>query len=355
VNAVEMLHEMVAIPSVSGNESDLADYLVRAMDALGFDARVDGAGNAVGERRGPAHDGPTREVVLLGHMDTVPGEIPVRQEDGLLHGRGSVDAKGPLATFVQAVARVDPAPGVTLTVIGAVEEEVSSSRGARHVAAEHDAPEVCLIGEPSGWDGLTLGYKGCTTLRYRRAQDGGHGAGPTTAVAEHAVAFWNTVVAMADDHNAGHERVFHQLSPSLRAMATSTDGLHDVAELELGFRLPLGFDLDAFVETARSHAEGATLELDIAEPAWATPRGTPLVGAFGRSLARHGERVRCKHKTGTSDMNVLGPRWRCPIVAYGPGDSSLDHTPHEHIVLAEYEQAIDVLAHVLVDGGYATA
>ena len=48
-------------------------------------------------------------------------------------------------------------------------------------------------------------------------------------------------------------------------------------------------------------------------------------------------------KTGTSDMNVVAPVWRCPIVAYGPGDSALDHTPHEHLSLDEYWRAITVL------------
>ena len=52
-------------------------------------------------------------------------------------------------------------------------------------------------------------------------------------------------------------------------------------------------------------------------------------------------------KTGTSDMNVVGPLWNCPIVAYGPGDSGLDHTPAEHIILTEYKQAIMVLQTVL--------
>ena len=52
-------------------------------------------------------------------------------------------------------------------------------------------------------------------------------------------------------------------------------------------------------------------------------------------------------KTGTSDMNVVGPLWRCPIVAYGPGDSALDHTPHEHLSLDEYWRAIEVLEQAL--------
>ncbi len=46
-------------------------------------------------------------------------------------------------------------------------------------------------------------------------------------------------------------------------------------------------------------------------------------------------------------MNVVGPVWNCPILAYGPGDSSLDHTPDEHLDLAEFRQAIAVLARVL--------
>ena len=46
-------------------------------------------------------------------------------------------------------------------------------------------------------------------------------------------------------------------------------------------------------------------------------------------------------------MNVIGPRWKRPIVAYGPGDSSLDHTPEEHLDLEEYLAAIRVLERVL--------
>ena len=46
-------------------------------------------------------------------------------------------------------------------------------------------------------------------------------------------------------------------------------------------------------------------------------------------------------------MNVLGPAWGCPIIAYGPGDSAFDHTPDEHTSLRDYQQAVTILTHVL--------
>jgi acetylornithine deacetylase/succinyl-diaminopimelate desuccinylase-like protein len=47
-------------------------------------------------------------------------------------------------------------------------------------------------------------------------------------------------------------------------------------------------------------------------------------------------------------MNVVGPHWGQNIVAYGPGDARLDHTPQEHIRIAEYSAGIDVLSAVLL-------
>src|SRR5581483_10748345 len=91
---VFFLAQALSIPSVSGEERAVAEYFVSQMRTLGLESHVDAAGNAVGA----AGAGP--EIVLLGHIDTVPGEVPVRIEDGKLYGRGAVDAKGPFATFV---------------------------------------------------------------------------------------------------------------------------------------------------------------------------------------------------------------------------------------------------------------
>jgi LysW-gamma-L-lysine carboxypeptidase len=92
---------------------------------------------------------------------------------------------------------------------------------------------------------------------------------------------------------------------------------------------------------------GATIECSGPEVAIATDRNNPLVRAFSSAIRACGGTPRPRLKTGTSDMNVLGPLWKCPMVAYGPGDSRLDHTPHEHLSLAEFVRAISVLVEAI--------
>jgi LysW-gamma-L-lysine carboxypeptidase len=64
-------------------------------------------------------------------------------------------------------------------------------------------------------------------------------------------------------------------------------------------------------------------------------------------IRSQGGTPRFVYKTGTADLNVVAPVWRCPAVVYGPGDSALDHTPHEHLSLEEYKRAVDVLVRTL--------
>src|SRR5438128_5930161 len=138
---LDLIRGLVEIPSLSRREGEAVEWLVARMAERGFRASVDDVGNAVGE----IGDGP-KHVVLLGHIDTVPGEIPVRIENEELVGRGAVDAKGPLAAFVAAATR--SRKSLRVTVVGAVEEESPTSAGARH-RAMLPAPDWCVTGEPS--------------------------------------------------------------------------------------------------------------------------------------------------------------------------------------------------------------
>ena len=172
--AVGLLREMLEIPSESYRERALADHLSVVMADLGVRTHIDEVGNVVGVMDRGA--GPT--VMLMGHLDTVPGQIPVRSEYGRLYGRGAVDAKGPLAAMICAAAGAPDFRG-RIVVIGVVEEETPHSHGAMTVRATHDRPDALIIGEPSGWSSVVLGYKGKLDLRYTVRRPATHETIPT--------------------------------------------------------------------------------------------------------------------------------------------------------------------------------
>jgi len=339
----EFLAALLEIESLSGDEGAAARWLVERMRELGYArAELDAAGNAVGE----VGDG-DRLLVLLGHIDTVAGRVPVRRAGRRLYGRGAVDAKGPLAAFTLAAARIEPPPGWRLVVVGAVEEEAATSRGARAVAARL-RPEACVIGEPSGWDRICVGYKGRLLAELEVERPGHHSAGREPGACELVVEYWNRVAALAAERNRGVGRVFEQLTPSLRHLASGGDGMKEWARVRLGLRLPPGLDPDGLArELAGLVPPGGRLTASAGEPAFRGAKNNPLVRAFLASIRARGGQPAFTVKSGTSDMNVVGPVWGCPILAYGPGDSDLDHSPEEHVDLDELAAGIAVLGDAL--------
>lgn len=341
---LDLLRGLVEIPSVSRREGDAVEWLVARMTDRGFRASVDDVGNAVGE----IGDGPAR-VVLLGHIDTVPGEIPVRIEGDELVGRGAVDAKGPLAAFVAAAT--EPVSGVRVTVVGAVEEESPTSAGARH-RATLAAPTWCVIGEPSGWDAVTVAYKGRLVVRVAVAREARHGAAAGPTIAEEALAVWDAAREKALEH-ARSSRGFDRLDCRLEGItAGDGDGLRECAELRIGYRVPPGLDprdIAGHVAGLARHAGETRIEVTTQsmEDPVRTPRTSPLARAFARAISEAGGQTTFKEKSGTSDMNVLAPAWRCPMVAYGPGDSRYDHTPIERLSIRDFARSISVLRGVL--------
>ncbi len=344
MDEIAFLEQLVSIPSVSGEEDAVAEYMVGQMESLGFHAHRDEAGNAVGVLGDPEAE---REIALIGHMDTVPGLIPVHRRGDCLYGRGAVDAKGPLATFVLAAARAAPQLNrARVVVIGTVGEEVHS-RGGHYLARHMEPPDCVIIGEPSAWDSITLGYKGILTVDYRLTQSGGHSAGSRPGPAQDAVAFWNRLMTYAEACNAGQEGRFTTLDPALREFRTFSDGLDDGVDMNVVLRLPPGADVSDLKHRMRGWCNGANLSFPYHDPAYRSEKNSPLVRAMLRAIRAQGVRPRFKLKTGSSDMNVVGPAWGCPIVAYGPGDSSLDHTPDEHIDVREFRRAVKTLARAL--------
>ncbi len=206
-DAEALLTGMLSIFTPSTAERPLAEWLCGQMRPHGLTVEVDEVGNFIGTLPETVSN-PAAPCVLLGHMDTVAGEIPVRREGGLLYGRGAVDAKGPLAAFLAATARVaylEPSRQRPVIIVGAVEEEAATSRGARAVL-DRWRPDYTVIGEPSGAGAVTLGYKGRLLVQFRAEQAVAHTARPEEGVCAHGVAFWLAAQRGATEWNARPER-----------------------------------------------------------------------------------------------------------------------------------------------------
>jgi LysW-gamma-L-lysine carboxypeptidase len=71
-----------------------------------------------------------------------------------------------------------------------------------------------------------------------------------------------------------------------------------------------------------------------------------MARAFVKSLREGGSRPVLLLKGGTADFN-LAARWDCPMVAYGPGDSRLDHSADERLDMVELDRSVEVMARAL--------
>lgn len=338
---VELLRDLCQIYSPSYQEQAAVQFMVRKAGELRMRSFVDGAGNFVAEKGAGK-----RTLLFLGHIDTVQGFIPIKIEDGKLYGRGSVDAKGSLAAFFVAASQTERLDDLRIVIVGAVEEEAPTSKGARFIIDKYK-PDFVVVGEPSGVAGITLGYKGRLHLKYQASIAHRHTAAGGRGVAALGVNFWNKVERYCDDFNK-EKGAFETLDPYVMSFNTFGDGFSDGLEVRMSFRTPLAFPVDEFKSRLRQMAGGSEpLEFYGIEEPFKAEKNNRLVRAFLQAIRDESLDPKFKVKTGTSDMNIVGPVWKCPILAYGPGDSKLDHTPQEHLSLEEYSKAISILIKVV--------
>lgn len=350
--ARKLLYDMVAIPSPSREEAAAAERLVDFFEANDREAWIDEVGNV----RAPANDA----VLLTSHVDTVPGDIPVEVRpappagelpdsstvpvgepgEPVLWGRGSVDATGPLVAMAVAAVKT----GVSFA--GVVREEVDSG-GARHLVAERDAPGAVINGEPSGWDGITLGYRGLLEGTYVNTSESGHSSRPEPNAIQHAIDWWHGVeeaFTPADPDTAVFEQV--TTKPISLDGGLSDDGLAVETTMDVQLRIPPSRPVDEIHELAEGELSTGTVNWgEPMPPVMESPR-TDLARAFRVAIRAAGGDVRLLRKTGTSDMNLFAAAWDCPMVTYGPGNSELDHAPDERLPLSALDRAVTVLTDV---------
>lgn len=328
----EVLERLVRAYSPSGREGPAVREFVRAARALGYRTRIDSVGNGIA-RRGRGRP----RILFLGHIDTVEGRLPVRIRRGRLHGRGTVDAKAALAAALLAGRRWNR-PG-ELLVVAAVGEE-ADSRGARHLLRGARADAV-IAGEPSGWDGVTIGYKGDLRLELTFRGPRTHFSSPVPTTTDRALEWVGGLRDWVSRRST--DSPFRSLTAKVIGFESRPNGDEETARVTVDLRLPPGLSTGEVLRTMPG-ADGASAPVvRIRVEPVEVERANPVAASLVEGIRASGGRPTLWRKSGTSDLNLVVPAWRVPGAAYGPGEARLDHTDRESVALAELRRSVTVL------------
>lgn len=356
--AIRLLTRMLETYSPSGSEEEISNLLIKEMESLGFYVQKDKVGNVIGEigKERPA-------ILLCGHMDTVVGKIPVRIENGKLYGRGAVDAKASLAAMIIASSILSK-EGFSnkVLVVGTVDEE-GSGKGIKYLMKGKTISDLdyAIFGEPSGVEKITIGYRGSLRLKITCETQAGHSASPwlfENAV-EKTYEVWEAIRRL----NLLQEKVgsrFYSITSCLTKIrgGETISTVPSRCHIHLDLRIPPQFtpkevfnEINKVIEQYRTANPKVSVKVKvegIVDPFEAN-KDSPLVKALSWSVRK----VRLRpatllRKTGTGDMNVFGRAMKIPVATYGPGDSSLSHTPNEHIDIQEYLDSIQVYRYAIM-------
>jgi LysW-gamma-L-lysine carboxypeptidase len=353
--AIELLRKALELYSPSRSEAALANMLRdKCVNELGFEqVNIDNVGNII------ATKGTGEPCILLcGHTDTVPGQVPVRIEDGHIYGRGASDAKSPLIAMLLAASEFPKQRG-TVIFAGVVDEE-GNATGVKQLVKSKIGVDYAVFGEPSGVDNITVAYKG--RLAIRLICDVGESA--------HASAPWlakNSIEEMYDFWKAikteiGLKGTADSNAKSISCSLTEIIGgsSHNVTpqkcKVTIDIRVPtittcdsvLGIIDDVIKRVAVKKGIKATYRIEDKTEPFEADHTSPLVRALLLAvLDVRNKRPMLLRKTGTGDMNVLGHSLNIPVITYGPGDPHASHTPDERVNIDEYVASIEVYKRAL--------
>jgi LysW-gamma-L-lysine carboxypeptidase len=341
--------------SPSGHEKEIANFIAEEMVRIGFRVSRDEVGNVIGER---GVGSPC--IMLCGHMDTIPGFIPVRIENGKMYGRGAVDAKASLATLIAASAEmIKKRFRGQLQLVGVVDEE-GEGKGIRNIIKKGFCADYAVFGEPSGVGNVTIAYKGSMHLRVTCETQTGHVAAPwlfENAI-ENTFEVWRAIAGIHFAEEDLRSRFYSTTSCVTRIEGGNGFGkVPSKCSLHADIRIPPQITVERFHNEARDCAKqfgrrhpdtSVTIELEDKEEPFETDKSSALVRSFKWAIRKvTSNPAVLVRKSGTGDINAFSAAIKRPMIAYGPGNSHLDHTAHEHVSIQEYLDAIQVLREAL--------
>ncbi len=339
--AVALLKALVRFPSLSREEGPIADFVEDYVRKAGLP--VERFENNVYFRLGDGED----RLLLNSHLDVVP---PSKQHpydpfdpvevDGLLYGRGTVDAKASGAAMTTAVLDLaaegwTPPQGQVLVALTACEELGGTYNGLQNLRPHLPALSAALVGEPTALQPC-VAQKGLLILHVHAHGRTAHAARPHLGE--------NAILKAARDIQRLADFSFDREDPFLGKPTLTVTVIEGGKARNVVPNL-CSFFVDIRTTPAYTHEEIIGLLADLLESEvkvhskriipLATPTSVRIVRACQTALP---DAPPFGSPT-ASDWLFLHD---VPTVKIGPGLSERSHTPDEHIEIEEVERAVEV-------------
>lgn len=342
MDTIDLLKNMIRIPSVSREEKDAADYMERWMKGNGFEARR--LGNNLWMESGPADGRPT--ILLNAHIDTVkPASGYTRDpftpeiEDGCLYGLGSNDDGGSLVALLETYSRlIQKEQPYRLIFSATAEEEVSGKGGLDLILPELGLIDFGVMGEPTGMR-MAVAERGLMVLDCTAYGKSGHAARNEGV---------NAIYKAIEDIQWFKSHSFDRVSDFLGAVKMSVTQInagtqHNVVPDKCTFVVdvrPNGmYTNPELLEIIKSSVSCEVKERSTRIGSSHLPMNHPaVVRGLSLGLEPFGSPT-------TSNQALC----HFPTLKIGPGDSARSHSANEYIRLDEIGDGIETYV-ALLDG-----
>jgi succinyl-diaminopimelate desuccinylase len=340
--------ELCAIPSVSLDETAMADAIEARLRETGGELVIDRVGDNVVAR---TMTGASRRVLLGGHLDTVPpngNEVP-RVEGDTLHGIGAADMKGGLAVMLHLAAiAAERVPRHDATFVFYEAEEIAEAHnGLRRLFAERSdlvEADLAILLEPTGgW--LEAGCQGSITVRAEFDGVRAHSARSWTGVnAIHRASEFLARVAVHDAATVEVDGLAYREGLQVVRVegGVANNVVPDHCAVVLNRRFAPVRTLDeALVEVQGWCADADRIEVLNASPAAPPNLFDPLIAELTGVY-----NLPVRAKLGWTDVARFAAAGT-PACNLGPGDPELAHTAAEAVDRADLDGCAAVLGSFL--------
>jgi acetylornithine deacetylase len=320
VTLFELTKELVNIPSVTGDEAAVAEFVSGYLRRNGFDVSKQ---PVIEHRRNILATFATKpRVILCTHMDTVPPFIPADEDADYIYGRGSCDAKGILAAMITAGIQLRELNVQDFGLLFLVGEETDSI-GAKTSNALHLDSDFIIVGEPTE-NKLGVGHKGLVAARISTKGKAAHSA--VHEIGESAINKLLDILEIIRKTDWGRDVLLGKSSVNIGTLAGGV--AHNVVSAEASAQISIRITVasEKALATLNSATDGRA-EIEIITRA--EPQKLFTLPDFEQTVLPYG--------TDIPHLKNFGK----PLLV-GPGTIKVAHTPDERIAKKDLTAAVEI-------------